>query len=95
VSQLPIQAVGGSLARQSRPNAPYAWPGTGASGADEELLWLLGLADPVHLDDDHSFAADVGQVDEHQRASLDGAQPRRLARELPPVEESHRFADGQ
>jgi hypothetical protein len=25
------------------------------------------------------FAADVGQVDEHQRASLDGAQPRRLA----------------
>jgi len=31
-----------------------------ASGADEELLWLLGLADPVHLDDDHAFAADVG-----------------------------------
>jgi hypothetical protein len=38
---------------------------TGASGADEELLWLLGLADPVHLEDDHAFAADVGQVDEH------------------------------
>ena len=57
---------------------------TGASGADEELLWLLGLADSVHLDDDHAFAADVGQVDEHQRASLDGAQPRRLACELPP-----------
>jgi len=68
---------------------------TGASGADEELLWLLGLADPVHLDDDHAFAADVGQVHEHQRASLDGAQPRRLACELPPVEEDHRFADGQ
>ena len=50
-----------------------------ARGADEELLWLPGLADPVHLDDDHAFAADVGQVDEHQRASLDGAQPRRLA----------------
>ena len=68
---------------------------TGASGADEELLRLLGLADPVHLDDDHAFAADVGQVDEHQRASLDGAQSRRLACELPPVEEDHRFADGQ
>ena len=25
-----------------------------------------------HLDDDHAFAADVGQVDEHQRSSLDG-----------------------
>jgi hypothetical protein len=35
----------------------------------------LGLADPVHLDDDHAFAADVGQVDEHQRASLEGTQP--------------------
>jgi hypothetical protein len=57
-----------------------------ARGADEELLWLPGLANPVHLDDDHAFAADVGQVDEHQRASLDGAQPRRLACELPPVE---------
>ena len=66
-----------------------------ASGPDEELLWLPGLANPVHLDDDHAFAADVGQVDEHQRASLDGAQPRRLASELPPVEEDHRFADGQ
>jgi len=22
-------------------------------------------ADPVHLDDDHAFAADIGQVDEH------------------------------
>jgi hypothetical protein len=66
-----------------------------ASRADGERLWLLGLADPVHLDDDHAFAADVGQVDEHQRASLDGAQPRRLACELPPVEEDHRFADGQ
>jgi hypothetical protein len=42
-----------------------------ASYADEELLRLLGLADPVHLDDDHAFAADVGQVDEHQRASLE------------------------
>ncbi len=50
---------------------------------------------PVHLDDDYAFAADIGQVDEHQRASLDGAQPRRLACELPPVEEDHRFADGQ
>ena len=68
---------------------------TAASGADEELLWLLALADPVYLDDYHAFAADVGQVDEHQRASLDGAQPRRLACELPPVEEDHRFADGQ
>ena len=58
-------------------------------------LWLLGLADPVHLDDDDAFAADVGQVDEHQRPSLDGAQPRRLARELSPVEEDHRLADGQ
>ena len=46
-----------------------------ASGADEERLWLLGLADPAHLDDDYAFAADVGQVDEHQRASLDGARP--------------------
>ncbi len=45
------------------------------SGADDELLRLPGLADPVHLDDDHAFAADVGQVDEHQWASLDGAQP--------------------
>ena len=42
------------------------------------------LADPVHLDDDHAFAADVGQVAEHQRASLDGAQPWRLACEIPP-----------
>jgi hypothetical protein len=66
-----------------------------ARGADEELLWLPGLADPVHLDDDHAFAADVGEVDEHQGASLDGAQPRRLAGELPPAEEDHRFADGQ
>ena len=66
-----------------------------ARGADEEPLWLPKLADPVHLDDDHAFAADVGQVDEHQRASLDGAQPRRLACELTPVEEDHRFADGQ
>jgi len=66
-----------------------------ARGADAELVWLLGLADPVHLDDDHAFAADAGQVDEHQRASLDGAQPRRLACELPPVKEDHRFADGQ
>jgi hypothetical protein len=66
-----------------------------ARGADEELLWLPGLANPVHLDDDHAFTADVCQVDEHQRASLDGAQPRRLARELPSVEEDHRFADGQ
>ena len=46
-----------------------------ASGADDEPMWLPGLADPVHLDEDHAFAADVGQVDEHQRASLDGAQP--------------------
>jgi hypothetical protein len=36
-----------------------------AGGADEELLRMLGLANPVHLDDDHAFAADVGQVDEH------------------------------
>jgi hypothetical protein len=70
-------------------------PQRGASGADEEPQWLLGLADPVHLDDDYAFAADIGQVDEHQRASLDGAQPRRVACELPPVEEDHRFADGQ
>jgi len=35
------------------------------SDTDEELLRPLGLADPVHLDDDHAFAADVGQVDEH------------------------------
>jgi hypothetical protein len=34
---------------------------TEASGADEESLRPLGLADPVHLDDDHAFAADVGQ----------------------------------
>src|SRR5258708_14830224 len=26
-------------------------------------------------DEDNAFAADIGQVDEHQRASLDGAQP--------------------
>ena len=49
----------------------------------------------IHLDDDHAFAVDVGQVGEHQRASLDGAQPWRFACELPPVEEDHRFADGQ
>jgi hypothetical protein len=42
-----------------------------------------------------SPSAAFGQVDEHQRASLDGAQPRRLACEVPPVEEDHRFADGQ
>jgi hypothetical protein len=59
-----------------------------ASGTGQGFLWLLGLADPVHLDDDHAFAADVGQVDEHQRASLDGAKPRRLACELPPIEET-------
>ena len=41
-----------------------------------QRLDYLGLADPVHLDDDHAFAADVGQVDEHQRAPPDGAQPR-------------------
>ena len=69
------------------PSVPVLYRATGGSGADEELVWLLGLADPVHLDDDHAFAADVGQVDEHQRASLDGAQPRRLSCELPPVEE--------
>jgi hypothetical protein len=34
------------------------WP-PGAH-TDVELLWLLGLADLVHLDDDHAFAADVG-----------------------------------
>jgi len=68
---------------------------TGARGADEELLSALGLADPVRLDDDHAFAADFGQVDEHYRASLNGAQPRRLACELPPVAEDHGFADGQ
>jgi hypothetical protein len=39
--------------------------------------------------------ADVGQVDEHQTGSLDSAQPRRLACELAPVEEDHRFADDQ
>jgi hypothetical protein len=38
---------------------------TGASGAGEELLRLLELADPVHLDDDQAFAADIDQVDEH------------------------------
>ena len=65
------------------------------SRADEELLWLLGLADPVHLDDGHAFASDVGQVHEHRRVSLDSAQPRRLACELPRVEEDHRFADGE
>ena len=37
---------------------------------------LLGSADPVRLDDDHAFAADAGQVDEHQR-------PRRTVRSLP------------
>ena len=42
-----------------------------ARGADKELLWLPGLANPVHLDDDHAFAADVGPQD--TRASLDGA----------------------
>src|SRR5579862_2882422 len=36
-----------------------------------------------------------GEVDEHQRASLDRAQPWRLAGELRPVEEDYRFADGQ
>src|SRR6202011_3749747 len=68
---------------------------TGAGGVGEEFLWLLESGNPVHLNDDHAFGADVGQVDEHQRASLDGAQPRRLACDLPPVEEDHRFADGQ
>ena len=66
-----------------------------ARGADGELPWLHGLADPVHLDDDDAFAADVGQVDEHQRSSLDRAQSRRLSCELSSVEEDHRFADGQ
>jgi hypothetical protein len=54
-----------------------------------KLLRLILLANPVHLDDDYAFAADVGQVHEHQRASLDGAQPWRLACELSPVEEDH------
>jgi len=38
---------------------------TGTSGASGEFLRPLGLAHPVHPDDDHAFAADVGQVDEH------------------------------
>lgn len=38
----------GSSARAMRPRR--------GGGADEELLRLPGLADPVHLDDDHAFA---------------------------------------
>ena len=39
--------------------------GSSPTRPTEELRRLLGLAKPVHLDDDHAFAADVGQVDEH------------------------------
>jgi hypothetical protein len=52
-------------------------------------------AEPVHLNDDHPFAAGISQVNKHQPASLDRAQPRRLTGEVPPVEKNHRFADGQ
>jgi hypothetical protein len=38
---------------------------TAAGGADEGPLRLLGLANPVQLDDEYTFAADVGQADEH------------------------------
>jgi len=51
-------------------------------------------ADPVRLDDDHALSTDIGQVDEHQRTSLDSAQPGRIAGELPAVQEDHRFAYG-
>jgi hypothetical protein len=40
-------------------------PTTSPTRPTEELRRLLGLADSVHLDDDHAFAADVGQVDGH------------------------------
>ena len=68
-----------------------------SSGARVELARLTADTSwrPESPDDDYAFAADIGQVDEHQQASLDGAQPRRLVCELPPVEEDHRFADGQ
>ena len=55
---------------------------TGTSGASEEFLRPLGLADPVHLDDDHAFAADVGQVDEHYQAYLDAERRRHPVRRL-------------
>ena len=53
-----------------RARRPHAWlddSGMAAIRRDFTLtdLALLGLADPVHLYDDHAFAADVGQVDEH------------------------------
>lgn len=57
----------------------------GRGAAEELLLAAWGLADPVHLNDDHAFATDGGQVHEHQRASLDAAQPGRLACELSPL----------
>ena len=47
------------------------------------------------MDEDHALAADIGQVDEHQRTSLDSAQPGRIAREPRAVQEYHRFAYGQ
>jgi hypothetical protein len=54
-----------------------AWAPTGIAhvvpAGFDLRMWRLGLANPVHLDDDHAFTADVGQVDEHQRASPDGA----------------------
>jgi hypothetical protein len=53
------------------------------------------LADPAHLDDDHSLATDVAPVDEHQRTSLDGPQPRWTASESWAVEKDHRFAYNQ
>jgi hypothetical protein len=37
--------------------------------------------DPAHLDDHHALAADIGQVDEHQRTVLDGPQPWRIPSE--------------
>jgi len=37
----------------------------GGLGPTMTLCNRYGLANPVHLDDHHLFAADVGQVDEH------------------------------
>jgi hypothetical protein len=53
------------------------------------------LADPVHLDDDHPLAADIGQVNEHEPTSLDGPQPGRIAGESWAIQEDRRLAYGQ
>lgn len=44
---------------------------TGTHGVNEADI-VASIPGLRHLDDDHAFAADVGQVDEHQRSSLDG-----------------------